>query len=76
FYVFPKIDGLFGRTWKEQRLETSTDVTNFLLEEAGVSVVPGEAFRDDRYIRISYATSMAELDKGLDRMAVALQRLA
>ncbi len=76
FYVFPKIDGLFGRTWKEQRLETSTDVTNFLLEEAGVSVVPGEAFRDDHYIRISYATSMAELDKGLDRMAVALQRLA
>jgi aspartate aminotransferase len=75
FYAFPQIAGLFGRTYKGQPLRTSMDVTNYLLDAANVSVVPGQAFCDDRYVRISYATSMAELEKGLERMAQALYQL-
>jgi aspartate aminotransferase len=75
FYVFPKIDTLFGRAAQGRQLQTSMDVTDYLLEAAGVAVVPGEAFCDDRYIRISYATSMEALEAGLDRMEHAIQPL-
>jgi aspartate aminotransferase len=75
FYVFPQIAGLFGRSYNGQRLETSTEVVNYLLEAAGVATVPGLGFGDDRSLRISYATSMAELEQGLDRMARAVQQL-
>ena len=75
FYVFPRIVGLFGRTYKGQRLETSADVVNYLLDTAGVATVPGQGFGDDRYLRISYAASMAELEQGLERIARAVQHL-
>jgi aspartate aminotransferase len=75
FYVFPQITGLFGRTHNGQRLETSTEVVNYLLEAAGVATVPGQGFGDDRFLRISYAASMAELEQGLDRIARAVQQL-
>jgi aspartate aminotransferase len=75
FYAFPQVAGLFGRTHNGQPLQTSMDVTNYLLDAANVSVVPGQAFCDDRYVRISYATSMAELEKGLERIAQALHQL-
>ena len=75
FYVFPHIAGLFGRTYNGQRLETSTEVVNYLLEAAGVAIVPGEGFGDGRSMRLSYATSMAELELGLNRMAQAVQQL-
>jgi aspartate aminotransferase len=76
FYIFPKIDGLFGRRAKGQPLTTSAEVANFLLDEAGVAVVPGDAFGDDHYMRISYASSMAELEDGLGRIDRAVQQLA
>ncbi|HEY7493123.1 MAG TPA: pyridoxal phosphate-dependent aminotransferase [Candidatus Tectomicrobia bacterium] len=75
FYVFPEVAGLFGRTYQGQRLETSLDITNYLLDVAGVAVVPGEAFGDSRSLRISYATSMANLEAGLDRLDRAVQQL-
>jgi aspartate aminotransferase len=75
FYVFPHIAGLFGRTYKGQRLETSAAVVDYLLEAAGVATVPGEGFGDGRSMRISYAVSMAELELGLNRMAQAVQQL-
>jgi aspartate aminotransferase len=75
FYVFPQVTGLFGRTYNGKRLSTSMEVTDFLLEAAGVAVVPGQGFGDDGSIRISYATSMAELEAGLDRMDKAVQQL-
>jgi aspartate aminotransferase len=75
FYVFPRVDGVFGRAYHSQHLQTSLDVTNYLLDEANVSVVPGQAFCDDRYVRISYATSMTELETGLGRIAQALAKL-
>jgi aspartate aminotransferase len=75
FYVFPEVAGLFGRTYQGQRLETSLDITSYLLDVAGVAVVPGEAFGDSRSLRISYATSMANLEAGLDRLDRAVQQL-
>jgi aspartate aminotransferase len=75
FYVFPKVDDLFGRSAKGHPLRGSMDVADYLLEEAGVALVPGEGFCDDRYIRISYATSMEALETGLDRMDRAIQQL-
>jgi aspartate aminotransferase len=76
FYTFPKIDALFGRRATGQPLTTSAQVVDYLLDEAGVALVPGDAFGDDRYMRLSYASSMAELEAGLARIDQALQQLA
>lgn len=64
FYAYPDISALLGR----DGLRTPAEFAGRLLEEARVSVVPGEAFGTSRHIRISYATSMAELERGLDRI--------
>ncbi len=75
FYIFPNIAGLFGRRAHGQALQTSAEVVSYLLDEAGVALVPGDAFGDDRYMRLSYASSMAELEEGLARIAQAVQQL-
>ena len=75
FYIFPKIDALFGRQTQGQPVTTSAALADYLLDTAGVAVVPGDAFGDDRYIRISYASSMAELEDGLARLDQAVQQL-
>jgi aspartate aminotransferase len=64
FYVYPNISVAFGRNGVNSPLEFSER----LLAEGHVAVVPGEAFGTDRHVRISYATSMKELERGLDRM--------
>ncbi|MBM3224603.1 MAG: pyridoxal phosphate-dependent aminotransferase [Candidatus Tectomicrobia bacterium] len=75
FYIFPQIDGLFGKRAGGTLLTTSAAVADYLLEAAGVAVVPGDAFGDDHYMRISYASSMAELEDGLARIDRAVQQL-
>ena len=75
FYVFPNITGLFGRKWGEKKISNSEDVTDFLLEEARVAVVAGSGFGDDHYIRFSYATSMKNIEKGMDRIQEVLKKL-
>ena len=76
FYVFPKIADLFGRRAQGRPLTTAAEVADYLLETAGVAVVPGDAFGDDHSMRISYASSMAELEDGLARIDQAVQQLA
>ena len=76
FYVFPNIAALFGRRAKGRPLTTAAEVADYLLETAGVAVVPGDAFGDEDYMRISYASSMAELEDGLGRIDQAVQQLA
>jgi aspartate aminotransferase len=63
FYAFPRISGLFGGS-----INSSDDFSSQLLEEARVAVVPGSAFGDDSYIRISYAASMDKIVDGMDRI--------
>jgi aspartate aminotransferase len=75
FYVFPNVTGLFGKKWGEKKMANSADVTDFLLEEARVAVVAGSGFGDDKYIRFSYATSMKNIEKGMDQIQEALRKL-
>lgn len=68
FYAFPNISSLLG-----SRFKNSEELAIYLLEEAGVALVPGKAFGDDSYIRLSYATSVSEIEKGLNRIKEALK---
>lgn len=71
FYVFPRVSGLFGRGG----LDSSIAVARYLLEEARVAVVPGSAFGDDDFVRISYATSMEKIREGVRRIEHAVRAL-
>ncbi|HEX3034086.1 MAG TPA: pyridoxal phosphate-dependent aminotransferase [Thermodesulfobacteriota bacterium] len=75
FYVFPNVSQLYGKKYNGKEIKTSVDFTEFLIEEAKVAVVPGIEFGADNYIRISYATSMNEIKKGVDRIEEAVQKL-
>jgi aspartate aminotransferase len=64
FYVYPNVSSFFGRG----RLNSASDVAGRLLREGHVVTVPGEAFGTRDHIRISYATSRKEVERGLERM--------
>jgi len=64
FYAYPNISAFFGRSG----IKSASDVAGKLLREAHVATVPGEGFGTTDHIRVSYATSIAELDRGLERM--------
>ena len=65
FYVFPSCKGLLN---KKTKIKTDTDFVKNLLEKSNVAVVQGSAFGLDGYFRISYATSMKNLKKAMDRI--------
>ena len=75
FYVFPNISASFGKTGAGKKITGSGDLAAYLLESAKVAVVSGDAFGTEGYIRLSYATSMANIEKGLDRIEAALKEL-
>ncbi len=75
FYVFPRVSSLYGRGDGSRKIMNSQDLSMYLLEKAGVAVVPGIAFGDDNYIRLSYATSMVNIKKGMERIKEAILRL-
>ena len=64
FYAYPNVSAFFGR----KDVNCAADVTRKLLHEAGVVVVPGEAFGTTQHIRVSYATSAQALERGIERM--------
>ncbi len=74
FYAFPNVTGLIGKTFGNKKIESSNDLSEYLLEEAHVATVPGEAFGVDGFVRLSYATSMEELKEGLDRIEKTLNK--
>ncbi len=77
FYVFPRVDSLFGRTTPEGKvIRSALDVADFLLVEGGVATVPGEAFGEPRCIRICYAVDTPTLTSGLQRLHNAVSRLS
>jgi aspartate aminotransferase len=76
FYVFPSCKGLIGKkdsTGKE--LKTDTDFVQSLLENSGVAVVQGSAFGLEGFFRISYATSMKNLKKALEKISLYCKSL-
>jgi aspartate aminotransferase len=75
FYVFPNVSALYGKKSGQRQINSSLDFALYLLEEANVALVHGEAFGDDNYIRISYATSMENIEKALTRIKEAVERL-
>ena len=76
FYAFPNTSKLYGKTTGDRTISSSSDLALYLLEKANVALVHGEAFGDDAYIRLSYATSIEEIKKGVDRIREAVSRLA
>jgi len=70
--VFPEVSEFYGRELNGNLIEGSNDMTEYLLSEALISVVPGVAFGADDYIRLSFACSMEQLEDGLDRLEKAL----
>lgn len=75
FYLFPDVSAYFGKSYQGHTINTATDLCMYLLHEAHVSMVTGEAFGADRCVRISYATSDEKLTEAMRRIKAALDRL-
>jgi aspartate aminotransferase len=72
FYVFPDISAWLGKTVKGYKIETSTDFSLMLLEEANVATVSGDAFGAPNCIRISYAASSEQITEAIRRIKEVL----
>lgn len=72
FYAFPNVKSYFGRSYKGRLIRSATDLAKVLLEEAHVAVIPGAAFGNDDYIRLSYVCSIKKINEGLDRISALL----
>jgi len=68
FYIFVNISSLLNKSYKGNLLKTSLEFAKILLEEKKLAVIPGIAFGNDNYIRISYAASIKDLKKGIQRL--------
>jgi len=75
FYLFPNFSYYYDKEFNNVQIRNSYGLAYYLLKEANVAIVPGDAFGADDYIRMSYATSMENLEKGMDRIAEALSQL-
>jgi len=71
FYAYPNVSAFFGRSG----VKSASDLAGKLLRESHVATVPGEGFGTRDHIRVSYATTIAELDRGLERMRKFLTML-
>jgi aspartate aminotransferase len=75
FYTFPDFSAVLGKQWNGKTIKGSLDVAEFLIEEAKVALVPGIAFGADNNLRLSFATSMENINEGLNRIEAALNTL-
>ena len=75
FYFFPDVSSYYGKSFNGKKIENSTDMAFYLLNEANVATVMGSAFGDDACIRLSYATSEDLLREALRRIKEALAKL-
>ncbi len=75
FYVFLNISEVLGKDFQGRKVVDSSSLTELLLDEARVAVVPGSAFGQDNYLRFSYATSMKNIAKGLDRIEEVVDKI-
>jgi len=75
FYFFPDVSSYYGKSFNGKKIENSTDMAFYLLNEANVATVMGSAFGDDTCIRLSYATSEELLREALRRIKEALANL-
>ncbi len=74
FYVMMNISKILGTVVKGKKINNSLDLSELLLDEAHVAVVPGIAFGVDQYVRLSYANSMENIKEGLQRIEAVLKQ--
>jgi aspartate aminotransferase len=75
FYVFPNIAAFIGKNVNGKSLTSPCDIAEYLLEEAKVAAVPGEDFGSNAHIRLSYATSLENIEEGCRRMRDAFAKI-
>lgn len=75
FYLFPKCSSFYGKSYEGRKIETSTDLAMFLLEEGHVATVGGDAFGDPECFRMSYATSDDNIHEAMRRIKETLAKL-
>jgi len=75
FYLFPSFKGLMGRTYKGRKVTSIAQLTEILLEDFHVAVVPGGEFGAEGHLRLSFATSLDVIEKGLARIKKAVAAL-
>jgi aspartate aminotransferase len=75
FYCFPNISAYIGKSLNGKTITDAISFSSLLLEDSHVAVVPGNDSGFDSHVRLSFATSMAQIDKGLDRIAAFLKKL-
>ena len=75
FYAFPNISKLIGKSYNGKKIEGSLDFADVLLAEVGVAVVPGIGFGSDDFVRLSYASSLDNITKGLDKLEEFIGKL-
>lgn len=76
FYVFPDVSSFFGKSKNGETIGGANDLAMYLLKEANVALVTGEAFGDKNCIRISYAASEETLTEAMRRVREALEKLS
>src|SRR5690242_14906013 len=76
FYVFPDVRYYFGKSFEGEVINNSGDLCMYLLNHAHVSTVSGDAFGQPGYIRISFATSMENIEEGFKRIKGSLDKLS
>jgi aspartate aminotransferase len=75
FYLFPNFAKYYNKKYRDRSIKDSNDLCSYLLEEGRVVCVPGSAFGDDRFIRISYACDIKSLEQALERIKQAVAPL-
>lgn len=75
FYLFPNVKNYFGKSYQGTLIHNATDLAALLLKEARVAVVPGVAFGNDDYFRLSYACSIQNIKEGLDRISSLMEQI-
>lgn len=76
FYLFPDVSELFGKAAGDRVIDGVPALADYLLDEAGVALVPGNAFEAPKAIRFSYSNSMEKLAEAMDRIEEALGKLS
>ena len=76
FYLFPDVSGTFGKRVGDRVISDAPALADYLLDEAGVALVPGNAFEAPTAIRLTYSNSMENLIAAMDRIEVAIAKLS
>jgi len=75
FYFFPEVSSYFGKSYGDYSINSAEDLCMYLLSDAHVSLVTGDAFGSPECVRLSYAASVKDLKEAIHRIKVALEKL-